>query len=303
MLLHQLGDGCVDEHQLPDYVGHVDLVSDLVAGINISLHPGPVGVDPDQVEEGLDVAEQEVAEVVGLGGDLSPFVVEHDLLGQTHLIGLLGVGAHDEDEADDGADQSPHVGEVGVQLVEGPLVGGSPRRFPEDNLGIGKVGSLDVRRRAHQLRYVLDSLFVKLSIGEKALVGFNDILLNISKPMDSQLRTKPKIILVSNVEFLVGGTFRVDVCVYQRNDKHKLTQTGLHPRKNSVVHAGGVGCCVTAVHQYFELFVKAVRYFAFNCECVAQGRAKCTAHSQPVEIGLQFLGLSEMVYRALDQGY
>ena len=213
MLLHQLGDGCVDEHQLPDYVGHVDLVGDLVAGIHVALHLRPVGVDPDQVEEGLDVAEQEVADVVGLGGDLRLLVVEHDLPGEADLVGLLGVGAHDENEPDDGADQSPHVGEVGVQLVEGPLVSHRFGRLPEDNLDIMIGSSLVIGGGSHSFRNVHNGLGSNILIREQAEVSFNGIFLDIGNSINSQLRTKSEQILVSNVYFFVRGTVRVDIGV------------------------------------------------------------------------------------------
>ena len=144
MLLHEFCDGCVDEHELSDDVGDVDLAGDLVAGLVVGLHPGPVGVDSEQVEEGLKVGEQEEAEVVGAGGDLGSVVGEQDLAGEADLVSLFGVRSHDEDEANDGADQPPHVGEVSIELVEGPLVGYGLGGLPEDNLSVGKVGSLDI---------------------------------------------------------------------------------------------------------------------------------------------------------------
>ena len=284
---HKLGDGRVDEDELAEDIGDVELAGHLVAGLVVSLDPGPVGVDPNQVEEGLEIGEQEVAEVVGAGGDLGPVVGEQDLAGEADLVGLFGVGAHDEDEADDGADQPTHVGEVGVQLVEGPLVGDRLGRLPEDNLDIVIGSSLVVGGGGHSLRDVDDGFGLNFLIWEQAEVGLNGILLDVGNPINSQLRAKPEQIFISNIKLLVGGTVRVDIGVDRGDGQGEVAHICLYCCVGGVAQASRVNGWLTPVYLYFEVLVGGSGQLALNRKSVAQGRAQGPAHAHPVEIGFE----------------
>ena len=72
MLFHQLGDRGVDEHQLPDDVGDVELARRLAAGLLEPLHFRPVGFEFEEVEEPLDVDQEEVDDVEDWEGISSP---------------------------------------------------------------------------------------------------------------------------------------------------------------------------------------------------------------------------------------
>ena len=284
VLLHKLGDGRVDEQELPDDVGDVDLVGNLVAGLVVGLDPGPVGVDPDQIEEGLEVGEQEEADVVGARGDFFSVIGEQDLAGKADLVGPLGVGAHDEDEADDGADQPAHIRKVGVQLVEGPLVGDRLGRFSEDNLSVRMGRGFDVGGGSHGFRDMGDGLGLNILKRQQAKISVNGVLLDVGKALNSQLRAKPEQILIGHVELLVGGTVGVDVGVDRGDGQGEVALTRLQGCKSGVIQASRVGCWVTPVYCKFEVLVGGSRQLAFNCECVAQGRTQGPTHAHPVEI-------------------
>ena len=55
IFLHYLGEGRIEEHQLPNDVYHVNLSNCLITGLNILLHAGPLRMAVDVVEELFDV--------------------------------------------------------------------------------------------------------------------------------------------------------------------------------------------------------------------------------------------------------
>ena len=125
VLLHDVGDCIVEEHQLSDHVGYVDVQTGLLGTVDELLGFLPVDVTADSVEPPLDDRQQVVPGVEGLGVDLLIVVVDEQLPGDADLEGLFSVEAHDEEEGDHGSHQPAHVGEVVVDLVELPGVGGA----------------------------------------------------------------------------------------------------------------------------------------------------------------------------------
>ena len=99
-----------------------------------------------------------------------------------------------------------------------------------------------------------DRLSLELLIRQKTDISFNDILLDISKVVDSKLRAKSDYILVSNVELFVIYTLRVDVSVDEGEGHHKLSHTGLYCCEGGIIQAGRIRCCIAAIDDYFEYF-------------------------------------------------
>ena len=101
-------------------------------------------------------------------------------MGKADLISLLAVLAHNEHEANDGADESPHVGEILVKGIVFPfellMVGGLEKGELYKLLARGRdVGVLDQSIRD-------PSYFLCPFIAEErydALLSFNGIFLDI----------------------------------------------------------------------------------------------------------------------------
>ena len=127
VLGQQPRDRHVEEVELPEDVGDVELVGDGVGPLLELLGLRPVGLAAERVEEELGVVAEEVEDVEGLRGDPPALVVHQHLLAQAYLVGLLRVLPHEEHQRHDRPHQSPHVGQVGVHLVEGPCVFGNFR--------------------------------------------------------------------------------------------------------------------------------------------------------------------------------
>ena len=118
VLGQQPRDSHVEEVELAEDVGDVELVGDGVSPVLELLGLRPVRLAAERVEEELGVVAEEVEDVEGLRGDPSALVVHQHLLAQAHLVGLLRVLPHEEHQRHYRPHQPPHVGQVGVHLVE-----------------------------------------------------------------------------------------------------------------------------------------------------------------------------------------
>ena len=96
----------------------------LLSALVVEVGGRPVRLELALAEETLEDHGEVVEEVEGAGGDLFSVVVEHHLPGNAHLVGLLGVELHNEDESYDRSHQTSHIGEVVVHLVEAAFICG-----------------------------------------------------------------------------------------------------------------------------------------------------------------------------------
>ena len=94
----------------------------LLSALVVEVGGRPVRLELALAEETLEDHGEVVEEVEGAGGDLFSVVVEHHLPGNAHLVGLLSVELHNEDESYDRSYQASHIGEVVVHLVEAAFV-------------------------------------------------------------------------------------------------------------------------------------------------------------------------------------
>ena len=127
----QFGESSIEEHELSDDVGDVELAGHLLSALVVEVGGRPVRLELALAEETLEDHGEVVEEVEGAGGDLFSVVVEHHLPGNAHLVGLLSVELHYEYQPDYGADQPSHVREIIINFIETPLVGGRFRRSPK----------------------------------------------------------------------------------------------------------------------------------------------------------------------------
>ena len=118
VLLEESGHRDVQEVQLAEDVGDVELVGDLVDGLLELLDLRPVGLAADQVQHELDVVGQEGDDVEGPGSDLFVVVVHQYFVGETDLVGLFSVLPHEEDETNNGAHKPSYIREILVNFIE-----------------------------------------------------------------------------------------------------------------------------------------------------------------------------------------
>jgi hypothetical protein len=73
-------------------------------------------------DEAVEEFVQEVAEIVNevelFRADCLLLVVQVQLVGETEFVAELVVGGEDEDESEDGADESSHIGEESIEFAE-----------------------------------------------------------------------------------------------------------------------------------------------------------------------------------------
>ena len=65
VLLQNFRNCRVKEVQLPQYIGHIKLIADLLAGIKIGLGRFPILAPAAQIKKGFDGHEHEVEEIEG----------------------------------------------------------------------------------------------------------------------------------------------------------------------------------------------------------------------------------------------
>ena len=158
VLFHQFGDGHIEEHQLPYDICDIHLARGFITCLLKLLDLWPVRVHLDEFQELFDKHHQEVEDTEGLWGNLLLIIINHDLLSQTQLVGLLRVRTHDEDQSDNGAHKSTDIGEIGVYFVECSLILDRLVWFLERDFYIGKCSCFWERQNSHSIRHVCDSL-------------------------------------------------------------------------------------------------------------------------------------------------
>ena len=178
-------------------------------------------------------------------------------MGEADLVSLLAVLAHDEHEANDGADESPHVGQILIKGIVFPF-----ELFMIGGLEKGELNYLLARGRNVGIHYqpIRDpSYFLGPRIAEErhdALLSFNSVFLDIDLAVNAQGIAKDEALAIIKEKLLVVLAAGVKLSVDYRNSYVELLP-GIHQGLEiSVTSAKGICCCIASGQHYLELLEK-----------------------------------------------
>ena len=204
---------------------------------------GPVEFDVESAEPSFEEGEEVLEEVEGVSLNLLFLVVHQNLLGNANLEAFLAVEPENVEDEDEGAHQSSHVGQKGVNFVKGPFYFGTFGGLEHDNLcEIGSRGG--VGAGVERAWGPGDVLSVPVFPGHDALVSFDHVLLNVAVAVGAQGGVEQKYMLVFKVELLVIRIARVDQSVDHGEQQLKLAKGRLDSCKGRVVETSAISSAV-----------------------------------------------------------
>ena len=210
---------CIQKHEFPHDVGDVYLAGNLLAGLVVHSGAFPVSAEVAQAEEGLKGHQHEVKQVEILRRYLTIPVLTviswvgvcEELFGETDFEGLFVVLSEQEHESDDGADETSHVGKVGVEGVVAPLDGEGAGRLVEPDFGQRLTALGGVTVAVHPFGH--PDHFVRPDVaheGNDALFSVNGVFLEDYVGTPAQGLGENKEVGVLHVEILVVGRLGVE---------------------------------------------------------------------------------------------